>query len=213
MKTDELIHVLASSATAVDPHAVERRIYGALGWGLFVTTLLMAVVWGVRPDMGSAAQLPMFWFKLALPAMTAFIALKIVERIGRPGMRLALWPWLLMGLLAILWISGSASWITAPPQARENLLFSESWQECVISIAVLSIPLTIAAFWAMKGLAPTEPAQAGAASGLLAGSASATVYALHCTEMALPFIAVWYVLGILVPAFIGYLLGKRWLRW
>jgi hypothetical protein len=31
--------------------------------------------------------------------------------------------------------------------------------------------------------------------------------------MAAPFLATWYVLGILIPAILGALLGPRLLRW
>jgi hypothetical protein len=54
---------------------------------------------------------------------------------------------------------------------------------------------------------------AGAAAGLLAGALGATVYTLHCPEMAAPFIGTWYVLGMLVPTFVGAVLGRFVLRW
>jgi hypothetical protein len=54
---------------------------------------------------------------------------------------------------------------------------------------------------------------AGGAAGLVAGSVAAFAYAVHCTEMQAPFLAVWYVIGMLVPAFAGALLGPRLLRW
>jgi hypothetical protein len=48
---------------------------------------------------------------------------------------------------------------------------------------------------------------------LLAGATGALVYTLHCPELAAPFLAVWYLLGMLVPAAVGLLLGSRLLRW
>jgi hypothetical protein len=39
------------------------------------------------------------------------------------------------------------------------------------------------------------------------------VYALHCNEMQAPFLAVWYLLGMLLPAAMGAAIGPRWLRW
>jgi hypothetical protein len=51
------------------------------------------------------------------------------------------------------------------------------------------------------------------AAGALAGAIAAAAYALHCNEMALPFLAIWYVLGIAVPTVLGALLAPRWLRW
>lgn len=213
MKTDELVQLLAGSAGAVEPKATQRRLYGALGWGLFSATLIMAVIWGVRSDMQHAVQLPLFWFKLAVPAMAAVIAFKLVERLGRPGMRLVYWPWLLLALLLVLWGSGLLSWVSSDAAMRSALLFGSSWRECVASITALAFPLLIATLWAMKGLAPTRPGLAGAAAGLLAGAAGAAIYALHCTEMALPFLAAWYGLGMVAPAVLGYLVGRRWLRW
>ena len=58
------------------------------------------------------------------------------------------------------------------------------------------MPAFAATFWAMKGLAPTQPVVAGAFSGFLAGAVGATVYCLHCPEMAPPFLGTWYLLGM-----------------
>jgi hypothetical protein len=78
---------------------------------------------------------------------------------------------------------------------------------------MISLPLFAATFWAMKGMAPTRPALAGAGAGLLAGALAVLVYALHCPESEAPFLAVWYCLGIAIPTVAGALLGPRVLRW
>src|SRR3990170_7799616 len=88
MKTDELITMLARGAEAAEPHALQRRYVIALGWGAFGTTLLMAIFLGVRPDIAEAARLPMFWMKLAFPALVVAGALLATVRLSRPGMRL-----------------------------------------------------------------------------------------------------------------------------
>ena len=54
---------------------------------------------------------------------------------------------------------------------------------------------------------------AGAAAGLLAGATGALAYALHCQEMEAPFLAIWYLLGMLIPAALGALAGRWLLRW
>ena len=46
-----------------------------------------------------------------------------------------------------------------------------------------------------------------------AGALGALVYALHCPEMATPFLAVWYVAGMAIPTALGAVLGPRLLRW
>lgn len=213
MRTDELVAMLASGATPVQPGMSARRFRSGLGWGLFGSTLLMALVLGVRPDIDDAAQLPMFWLKLSFPLAVAAIALPMAERLARPGMRTGRLPLLLGLLLAAVWALAAFVLLDAPPAVRSSLVFGDSWKSCAFNIALLSIPVFIASMWAMKGLAPTRPAGAGAAAGLLAGGASAAVYALHCPEMQLPFIGVWYVLGMMIPTAIGALIGRQMLRW
>ncbi len=77
---------------------------------------------------------------------------------------------------------------------------------------MLSTPIFAGVMWAMKGLAPTRPRIAGAVAGLLAGATAALVYCLHCPEIEAPFIAFWYVLGMLIPVGVGALLGGVLLR-
>ena len=56
MKTDDLIAMLARGAEPVAPGALRHRYAEALGWGAFGSTLLMAVLLGVRPDLADAAR-------------------------------------------------------------------------------------------------------------------------------------------------------------
>jgi hypothetical protein len=48
---------------------------------------------------------------------------------------------------------------------------------------------------------------------LAAGTFAALAYSLHCPAMQAPLIAIWYLLGMLIPAVIGAVLGARLLRW
>jgi len=47
----------------------------------------------------------------------------------------------------------------------------------------------------------------------LPGALGALVYTLHCPELEAPFLGVWYVLGMLIPAVLGAIVGPRVLRW
>jgi hypothetical protein len=213
VKTDELISVLASGAEPVEPAAPLRRYAMALGWGAFGATLLMAVWLGVRPDLADAARLPMFWVKLAFPGALFAGALFATQRLSRPGTRLGRVPVAIAGVIFAMWLLGAAALLAAAPGERRDLLLGGSAASCPFTIALLSLPLFGAALWAMKGLAPTRLALSGAAAGLLAGAGGALVYALYCPEMAAPFIGIWYLLGMLIPAVIGTLIGPRLLRW
>jgi len=127
-------------------------------------------------------------------------------RLGRLALALA-------APIVLLWLLGGAVLAGADPSERPALVFGSTWRTCPFNIATISLPLMVAIFWAMKGLAPTRPAWAGAGSGLLAGALAAAAYALHCPEMQAPFLAVWYVLGMAIPAVAGALIGPRLLRW
>ena len=213
MKTDELISLLATGAVAVESHTVARRYAAALGAGAVGALLLMALLLGVRPDLREAVALPMFWVKLAFPAGLAAAALLVAVRLARPGATLGWAPAGLAAPVIALWLLAVAALVGAAPGARDALVFGNTWQACLANISVLAAPVLVAALWAMRGLAPTRLTLAGGASGLLAGAVGALVYALHCPEMAAPFLATWYLLGMLIPAAAGAALGPRLLRW
>jgi hypothetical protein len=212
VKTHDLIAMLAAGAEAVDAGAPRRRFARALAWG-GSGALLLVILMGVRSDLPAMAAQPMFWTKLAYCAALAAVALVVVGRMARPGARAAGWaaalalPLLAMWLLAAIALGGAAG------AERDALVFGTTWRACAFSIALISLPLFAALLWAMKGLAPTRPAMAGAVAGLLAGAAAALVYSLHCPELGAPFLGIWYPLGMLIPALAGALIGRRLLRW
>jgi len=213
MKTTELIDFLARGAEPIAPHAVARRFAFALGAGVVASLVLMLAVMDVRPDLAEAARLPMFWIKFAFVAGMAVASVVSAIRLSRPGARLGGVPFALAAPLVAIWLLAAAALSGATPAERPVLFWGESWNVCPVFIALLSVPLFVGVLWAMKGLAPTRLRLAGAAAGLLAGTVAATVYALHCTEMAAPFLGTWYVIGMLVPAAVGAAIGPRVLRW
>lgn len=213
MKTDDLISILATGGAAVDPRAGRRRYAAAIGVALSSATLLMIALLGVRPDLAEAARLPMFWVKLAFPVALAAAALVTLQRLARPGARLGRAPLALAAPVIAVWFLAAAALGGPVASPRDELLFGATWIACLASISLLSVPGLIATFWAVRGFAPTRPALAGAAGGLFAGALAAGVYALHCDEMTAPFVATWYLLGMLVPTAVGAIGGARLLRW
>jgi len=213
MKTDDLITMLASRAEAVEPHALRRRFAFALGWGAFGAMLLMVIMVGVRPDIAEAVRLPMFWTKMGFPAVLLAGALLATVRLSRPGVRLGRVAAAIAAPVLAMWLFAAIVLLGAAPADRLKLVFGDTWVYCPIIIAVLSVPMFGAMLWVMQGLAPTRLALAGASAGLLAGACGALIYSLHCIEMAAPFLAIWYVLGMSIPAAAGALLGPHLLRW
>jgi len=112
-----------------------------------------------------------------------------------------------------MWILAAISLFSAASQSRVHLLLGTTFAVCPFLIAFISAPLFLSFLWILKDLAPTRLRWAGAASGFASGSIGALVYTLHCPELATPFIATWYLLGMLIPTAIGAWLGPRLLRW
>ena len=213
MKTDDLVTMLATGGVAVEPNAAARRYLIALVWGTLGSAILMAVLLGVRPDLEIAVRLPMFWVKFAFVAVLALTSGVVALRLARPGSRLAWWPGMLAAPVVAMWVLAAFVLTTAKAAEREELLLGSTAASCPFLIAMLSVPVFVAVIWAMQGLAPTRLRLAGAAAGLVSGSLGALVYALHCPELAAPFLGLWYLLGMLIPAGVGALLGPRLLRW
>ena len=112
------------------------------------------------------------------------------------------------GKVAIIMGSQSDS---AVAQAAEGLLKEFGVPSETLVISAHRNPNTIRAF--------ARSAEASgfrviiAAAGLAAGAVGALVYTLHCPELEAPFLALWYVLGMLLPAALGAWVGPRLLRW
>lgn len=213
MKTDDLVMLLATGEGSVQRHAAARRYTAAIAVGVVAAGLLMLGVLGVRPDLAEAVRLPMFWTKIGYVAAMAVASLLAVLRLSRPGARLDKVLPALGVPVVTMWLLSAFVLAGAEPVERMALVLGETWAVCPFLIAMLSAPMFGATLWAMRGLAPTRLPLAGAAAGLLSGTIGGLVYCLHCPEMAAPFIGTWYLLGMLIPAVAGTLLGRRMLRW
>ena len=213
MKTDELIHLLAADATPVVRHCIEQRFALATLAGLVGAGMVLMAWFGLRPDLAQAVALPMFWGKLMFAASLAVAGLALLRRMARPGATLGLAAWWLAVPPLVVWAMAAVTLWQAAPAERLPLLLGSTWRTCPFNIAALSAPALAACLWALKGAAPTRLAWAGAGAGLLAGTLGTLVYALHCPEMAAPFLALWYLAGMAIPTTLGAVLGPRLLRW
>lgn len=213
MRTEALIDALARGPVAVDARRAARRRTAAIAAAVIVSIAAMLVLLGPRPDLGSAVAQPMFWLKLAFPLLLALPALVAMSRLGRPG-EPAGGAWrLLAAILLAVEAAALAVVVLAPAGERETIVAGRTALPCVVGIALLALPILLAAVASLRGMAPTRPRAAGLAAGLVAGSLAAAIYALHCDESTLPFLAVWYVLGISIPGVLAAWSGPRVLRW
>lgn len=213
MDTERLVTMLATGDPAPPAHAAAKRFALALVIAAVAAVALTALLLGLRSDLADAAGQSMFWVKFGFGAMLAGVALPLNLRLGRPGARLGWLPGGLAAIVLALWAMAALALAQAAPPQRAALVLGQTWAACPWNIAGLSIPGFVALLFAMSGLAPTRPALAGAGAGLLSGAVAAAAYTLHCPELDAPFLAVWYVLGILIPTAAGALAGPRVLRW
>lgn len=213
MKTDDLIGMLATGVEPVPRRAASRRLGLALLVGVPVAVAIMVVEYGVRRDLIQAMFWPMLWAKILFPVFIGWGGFVLAQRLSRPGVRVGR-AWLALALpVLMVWGAALGAWFGAPIDERMPSLMGQTWRSCAASIMLMATPVFVAGLVAVKGMAPTRPALAGAAVGALAGGAGAAVYALHCPETGLPFMAVWYLAGMLVPVVLGAVLGPRLLRW
>lgn len=213
MKTDDLVAMLATGPVAAPRRAASRRLGLALLAGLPISFLILFAEYGVRRDLVQAMFWPMFWVKVLFPLCIAAAGFVAVQRLARPGVAVRrAWVGAVLPVLGV-WVLAVIAWFAVPAEERMPSLMGQSWRICALSIGLMALPVFAATLVALKGLAPTQPALAGAAAGALAGGVGAAVYALHCMELTAPFLAVWYVSGIVVPVLVGAALGPRLLRW
>lgn len=211
--TNELIAALAADLKPVRSGAVTRRLAAGIGAGALVAAAAMLAVLGVRHDLVAALGTSAYWIKFGYTALLALAGMAAVARLGRPD-GIARGPALaglavvaLVAALAALQLAG------ATPEAVRPLLMGASAKSCPWIVMLVALPVLAGTLWAMRGLAPTRLALAGAAAGLMAGGLGAWIYAFYCDETAVPFLAIWYSAGIAGVGLIGALAGPWALRW
>ncbi len=140
MRTDDLVGLLSTGITPVRRGTAARRFGISLPIATLGATALMAIVFGVRPDLAAVAKTPIFWEKLAFPLSLAIGALIATVRLARPGARVgAGWPVMTTPVLAV-WIAAIVIVVTAAPEDRLPALLGHSWRSCPFNILLLAVP-------------------------------------------------------------------------
>ena len=213
MRTENLTALLAANLEPVDARRTTWRYALRMTAGALAALILTAGVLHVTPGLPHEVSELAFWVRELYCASLGVLAVLCVASLGRPGTRLALLPTGIAVVVLIMWILAAISLFSAASQSRVHLLLGTTFAVCPFLIAFISAPLFFSFLWILKDLAPTRLRWAGAGAGFAAGAIGALVYTLHCPELATPFIATWYLLGMLIPTAIGAWLGPRLLRW
>ena len=214
MRTHDLVRVLAQNLTPVDRNAVENRLNGALMSGLAGATALSITLFGVASDMPEQLLTAAFWMRVSLPLALIAAALKLVACLVRPGMAVRFAGLMVMVPVVTMVLGATVFVLATPPAYRLDLFPADtSWRGTIGTIVLLSVPPLFAAIHAMRGLAPTRIALAGAGAGLLAGAQGGLIYAMYCPDMPVPYFSMLHVWVISITTASGAALASASLRW
>ncbi|MGH8188206.1 MAG: DUF1109 domain-containing protein [Steroidobacteraceae bacterium] len=213
MQTIELIEQLAADLRPTARHAIVQRLAVSLAAGALIALVLVLVSLGPRNDLAAAVLSSPFWMKWGYTLAVTAAALALCARLARPEGAPGILPLVLAVPFLLICIGALIQLGAAPPAQRVPLWLGNSAVKCPWIIAALSVPIFLGVLWTLRQFAPTNLRLTGFAAGCLAGAVAAVVYAVHCNESAIPFVATWYSAGILIPALLGLVVGPRALRW
>jgi hypothetical protein len=212
VKTDDLIETLIEDR--VKPSVPPRTaILWAVIAGAVIAGILFVVVLSYRPDIDEAAETYRFLFKFVFTLSLAATAIALVLRVFRPEAVLGRSLWLIALAPMMLVAAALVELIVMPSSTWLPRLIGTNARFCLSMIPLLSVAPLLAFFAALRIGAPANPGLAGALAGLSASAIAATFYASHCTDDSPLFVIVWYSIAIGLVTLVGYLAGRRWLRW
>ncbi len=213
LPTDRLIAALAVDLRASAGPGLRTRLSRAAAIGAAASAVLVGLARGARPDLTQAAFATALVVKIVFAVALCALALRAAESLSRPGSGDAGKSAAIALPVALVGAVGLGQWMGAAPDARASLVMGGSAGACLAWILVLSAAPLWGLLAVMRGEATTRPRLAGAVLGVAAGAAGAAAYAFFCAETAMPFVGVWYTLGVTVSAVAGTVAGGRLLRW
>ncbi|WP_407071727.1 DUF1109 domain-containing protein [Rhizobium sp. LCM 4573] len=208
-----MIEALVRDLRPTPRRAFERRFALGVLPALAVSLVLMLAILGLRVDMAQAVMLPAFWIKSAYNALLALAAFITAHHLARPDGSQGRFFRIAALIVAAMAVVATMQLLSSPREAYPILIFGSSALHCPFLILAFALPMLAANLWVLRGAAPTDLKLAGFIAGIASGAAGAWVYSWFCTENGMPFVLIWYSLGILVTGLIGALVGPRLLRW
>jgi hypothetical protein len=213
MKTHDLISLLSQDAALAPSPSGAQKMTAAVLLATVTSSVLLFWFWGINKHLLEQMPSTVMLIKLIWLVVLCGFAWRVMLRLSQPGLSFGLGVWGLLAAWMTMVFLAIDQWQQAAVFEKSSLLWGTTWQVCSVSIAALAVPFLFASIWTLRDTAPTRPAWAGAAAGLVSGLLSALVYSLHCPETAYPFLLLWYVAGIAAMCGVGAVAGRYWLRW
>lgn len=210
MRTPELIALLAADIRPARPIGRSLLIAG-LGGGIAAGLLFVALV-GVRSDLPGALANPWVAFKFLFTAVMVVTALIGATRLLRPEPT-ALPVKLLLVPMVLLAAATAVDAVVTPRALWARAATGISPLTCLAMIIMTSLLPVFSLLWAARAGAPRYPGKAGAAAGLAGSSMGAWIFALYCPNDSALFVAVWYVIAMIIVAVCASIIGIRLIKW
>jgi len=210
--TPELIDVLVEGATPVK--ALRPPLARACAWlmlaGLIVA--LLAVLHGLRPDLGARLQQWEFLAGLAAALATGALAALTAFMISVPD-RVDGWLWLPLPALAA-WASTIgygcfADWVSVGP---EGLQWGET-ARCFATVLLTSVPLGLALAVGVRHAALLRARAVAATGGLAVAALTAAALSLLHPIDATAMILIWNAGIVALITGFATVFGRTVLRW
>lgn len=169
---------------------------------------LALAISGLRPDLMQALQQPWYVAELLMLLLLFAAATTSAALLSFPDLHqkraLAYAPVVAFALFALTLL---LAWrVNAAPHPVHDI-------ECTISITLVALLPAAWTFYLMRGYASTHPCWAGSIALLAAFGTGALWLRLQEANDSVAHAVLWHYLPMLLAGFIGWILGRRLLRW
>lgn len=205
---ERLVNELSAEAgpprPAPHPFLLTLKLFAAAA----VYLALALAISGLRPDLTQALQQPWYVAELLMLLLLFATATTSAALLSFPDLHqkraLAYAPVVAFALFALtLLLAWRAN--NAPPPVHDI--------ECTISITLVALLPAAWTFYLMRGYASTHPDWAGSIALLAAFGTGALWLRLQEANDSVGHVVLWHYLPMLLAGFIGWILGRRLLRW
>jgi len=212
MKTEALINALAADAMT-QPKPLARLAAMVLVPLTAVLTIAVLMTIGFRSGFQTSGVLAITSMKWAISVPLALAGIFLSLKLALP---------LQFRRFSLVLLAIPAGLLLAMIAWELNKLGVEGWQtrmtgryglECLVFVPLFSLLPLAAMIYILQQGAVMRPNLAALAASMAATGIGASVYELHCTDDSPLFMALWYVMGLLIMVGIGQALAARFLRW
>jgi hypothetical protein len=210
--TNSLIADLVDDLRPVRPLKLSRGLTIAAA-GAGVTLGVVALLFGIRPDVVSGRFDPVFLLSAGLFLMLGVAASVTVIVMSRPqvGTDHGGWLWA-AAMAALLPLTALVMGLADGPRALAQSS-PDQGMGCLMVGSALALITGAALTWWLRRGAPTSPERAGLLTGIAAGSFGIFAFSFHCPYSDIYHIGLWHSLVVVAGAVVGRLVVPRLVRW